>query len=102
MLDDLYNQLKTVYYASEDTSFVSGDSPVTLDVKSTLGKMGINGYIICDGSGDILVTLSSDGTNYGNTIRIKQGEVFMLTTRSLSKIKITHSGTDSSYRVYCE
>lgn len=102
MFDDLYNQPKTSYYASDDTSFVAGDSPATLDIKTSLGRLANNGYINCDGAGDILVSVSSDGANYGSNIRLKSGDEFSLKALSVSKIKITHSGTDSSYRVYCE
>lgn len=98
--DDLYLIPKTIYYADGDTSFVVGDSPATYDVKTALGKIGTDGYIICDGAGDILLTISHDGTNYGNSIRLKSGEKFTLRAISVSKIKITHSGTDSGYRLY--
>lgn len=101
-LQDLYDNPKSVYFATDDTSFVSGDSPATLDIKSTLSKNGNNGYVICDGAGDILVTISQDGTNYGNSIRLKNGDEMSLKALSINKIKITHSGTDSAYRVYCE
>ena len=97
-----YDIPKDVYFASEDTSFVSGDSPVTLDVFSTLARKGSNGYVRCDGSGDIIVTISSDGTNFGNNIRMKSGETLNLRAISIDSIKITHSGTDSSYRVYVD
>ncbi len=100
--EDLYLKPKTVYYSTEDTSFVSGDSPVTLDVKTALGGLGNNGYIACDGNGDILVSISSDGTNYGSNIRVQHDEIFSLSAMFINKIKITHSGNDSAYRVFCE
>lgn len=100
-LEDLYLQPKTVYYATDDTSFVTGDSPVTLDVKTALGKVGNSGYVICDGAGDILVQISHDGTNYGNSIRLKNGDELDLKALSVNKIKIIWE-SNSSYRVYCE
>lgn len=101
MFDELYLKPKTTYYATDDTSFQVGDSPIVLDVKTNLGRTAIDGYIYCDGTGDILVGLSFDGVNYKNDIRLKSGNQFPLKSLAISKIKITHSGTDSSYRVYC-
>lgn len=98
---DAYYEPKNRYFSSEDSSFVAGDSPATLDVIGTLKRPAIGGHIKCDGTGSILVTISEDGTNYGQTITIKSTEQFDLFGLSIRKIKITHSGTDSSYRVFC-
>ncbi len=84
--------------AYEDTSFVVGDSPVTLDINTDLGRNSRTGYIICDGAGDILVELSGDGTNYGTQFTMKDNEKVNLDGLSIDSIKITHS-SDSSYRV---
>ena len=97
-----YDIPKKTYFAAEDTSFVSGDSPVTLDVFSSILRTGSNGYIKCDGAGDIIVTISSDGTNYGNNIRLKEDDTLDLRAISIQSIKITYSGTNSSYRVYVD
>jgi len=86
-----------VYYS--DTSFEAGDSPIVLDVRTDLERIGINGWIICDGEGDILVELSNDGTTYGTQYSLKSGEVDNLKGETISKIRLTHSGTDSAYRV---
>ena len=37
----------------EDSSFVTGDSPVIHDVNAALGRNGHDGYIINDGDGDL-------------------------------------------------
>ena len=86
------------YLPYEDTSFVAGDSPVVLDIFTDLGRETYNGEINCDGDGDILVALSSDGTNYGDNVRIKQDEKLVTTTHRVKKVRITHSGSDSAYR----
>jgi hypothetical protein len=89
-------------YVYEDSAFVSGSSPATLNVQSDLGRKGVDGYIVCDGSGSILVDVSRDGVTYpsGGQFTIKASEVFSLLRLNVSKIRITHSGTDSAYRVF--
>ena len=86
--------------AYEDTSFLTGDSPATLDVKTDLGRNGRDGYITNDGSGDIKIEISDDSTNYGGIHTLKNGEVLILTGVSVAKIRITWV-SDSSYRVFC-
>ncbi len=95
-----YDEPKDNYYATGDTSFSSGESPITLDVLTNLSRKGTNGYIRCDGLGDILVSISSDGSTFGDSTRIKQDETFSLRALEIQSIKITHSGTDSAYRVF--
>ena len=84
---------------SEDTSFVAGDSPVVIDVNDALGVNGDNGYIVVDGAGDILVEISHVGTSYLSQFTMKSGEVFSLQGMDVDTIRLTHSGTDSKYRV---
>lgn len=97
---DTYDIPKKKYFGSEDTAFGAGDSPATLDVNATLGRNSVDGYIHCDGSGDIIVTITEDGTTYGNNVRMKSGETLSLRALSIDSIKMTHSGTDSGYRVF--
>ena len=97
-----YDVPKTVYFSSEDTSFSSSDSPATIDFNSTLGRNAINGYVKCDGAGDIIVSISEDGSTYGDNIRLKSGETLSLRAISIDSIKITFDSANSSYRVYGE
>ena len=97
-----YDIPKDSYFASEDTSFTSADSPVTIDIFTSLARKGSNGYVRCDGTGDILVTISSDGSTFGSSVRIKDGETLNLKAIRVDSIKITHSGTNSAYRVYVD
>ena len=84
----------------EDTSFVAGDSPRILDFKTDVGIVPKCGYLICDGAGDLLCEISHDGTNYDNQFTIKSGEkIECLGTCDVAKFRITHSGSDSSYRI---
>jgi len=90
-----------VYYAATDVSFVTGDSPVTLDVNTGLSKNANDGYIINDGLGDFIVNLSSDGGSFGDDILVKYEEVFSLKSLDVDSIKITWV-TDSSLRVFAK
>lgn len=87
--------IKPVTY--EDDSFVVSDSPVEHDVNADLGLNSKMGHIICDGAGDILVNISTDGTTYGGQFTMKSGEKVSLNDMDINKIKITHSA-DSAYR----
>lgn len=82
----------------EDSSFVVGDSPATLDINAALGRNATRGYIICDGAGNILVQFSTNGTDFGDSHTVKSTETLKFDKISIDSIKITHSGTDSAYR----
>lgn len=90
------------FFVAEDTNFVTGDSPVVLDIAGTLSsdskQTGNRGYIRVDGAGDILVEISHDGTNYMSQFRLKNADSFDLTGISVSKIRLTWV-SDSAYRV---
>jgi len=89
------------WVTDEDTSFEAGDSPKVITVySSTMHPYPVSeGYIVCDGTGNIEVAISQDGTNYGGTFTMKAGEVVTLGGSRVALIKITHTGTDSAYRV---
>lgn len=83
----------------EDTSFVTGDSPVALAVNTDLERNGRNGYVVNDGPGNFTVEISDDGTNYGGVHTIKSGEVLSLEGIDVNKIRITWV-SNSAYRVF--
>lgn len=90
----------------EDSNFVAGDSPVTLDVAGELTRPADDGYIACDGTGSIQVEIAVTSENlFGDPFTVKSGEVVLIGGSSthvrVQKIRITHLGTDSSYRVVC-
>lgn len=99
MAQDQYDRPKKKYYSVVDTSFLTGDSPVTLDVNAILLRNAIDGYIVNDGAGDFTVNLSEDGTTYGQDIRMKIGESLSLRALSVDTVKITWIA-DSAYRVF--
>ncbi len=80
---------------TEDSNFLSGDSPVVITVAAALSE----GYVACDGTGSILVEIAPEGTSYGGQLTLKSDEALTLGGARINKIRITHSGTDSSYRV---
>ena len=82
----------------EDTSFVVGDSPVTLDCNTALGQNATGGYIINDGAGNFTVAFSTDGAAFGDAITMKKNEVMNFENLSVDSLKITHIA-DSAYRV---
>jgi len=97
--DNLYTEPKKKYVSFVDTSFVTGDSPVTLDLNTTLVRNAVDGYIVNDGAGDFTVNLSQNGTDFGNDIRMKIGETFSLHALDVDSVKITWI-SDSAYRVF--
>ena len=84
----------------EDTSFVSGDSPATHAFYTDTGRNATDGWIKCDGPGDITVDFSANGLTYGDSFTVKNGEVIDVLRMSINKVRITHSGTDSAYRIF--
>ncbi len=82
----------------EDTSFVTGDSPATLDINTVLGRNATRGYIINDGAGNFTVAFSTDGSAFGDTITMKANEVMEFNDISVDSIRITWV-VDSAYRV---
>ena len=83
----------------EDTSFVTGDSPVTLDVNTDLGRNGRDGYIVNDGAGNFTVKITDDGTTYGGTHTVKAGEILKLKGVDIDSVVITWV-SNSAYRVF--
>ena len=82
----------------EDTSFVTGDSPVTLDLNAALGRNATEGFIINDGAGNFTVAFSTNGTDFGDAITMKKNEKITFTKISVDSFKITWVA-DSAYRV---
>jgi hypothetical protein len=91
------------YKVYTDDNFVSGDSPVTLDVRTDLSHDANNGYIVCNGPGSILVAFAkgSNGTT-DDSITLGANDVLDIMGEGISKIIITHSGVNSSYEVFVE
>ena len=82
----------------EDTSFAVGDSPATHDFYGDTGRFACDGYIICDGSGNIQVDYTRDGITYGDKWTMKTGERVVLLRLDIKKIRVTWV-SDSAYRI---
>ena len=99
--DDIISSLTAVVDTPEffeDTSFVTGDSPVTLDINAALGRNATSGWIKNDGAGNFTFSFSVNGTDFGDEITLKDGEIMEWDKQSVDSVKITWVA-DSSYRV---
>ena len=83
----------------EDTNFLTGDSPVVLDVNTDLGRNGRDGYIANDGAGNFTVEISDNETNYGGVHTVKAGEILEIEGIDIDSVRITWI-SNSSYRVF--
>ncbi len=84
----------------EDTSFVTGDSPVVMDINTDLGRKGHTGYVAVDGTGNILVEISKDnGTTWGGQHTVKAGEILELDNLIIGRISLVWA-SNSSYRIF--
>jgi hypothetical protein len=81
----------------EDLSFVTGDSPVTLDLNTALGRNATQFTLINDGDGSFTVELSTDGAAFGDSITMYVGERMEYENISVDSIRITWV-SNSSYR----
>ena len=89
------------YYYYSSTNFTAEDSPLELNIVNDLGCEAGDGYIIVDGEGDLIVELMSLSDNdYGPKITIKKNEIHHLYPQMIKSIKLTHSGTNTAYRIF--
>ena len=86
--------------AYEDAAFVAGSSPATHDFNGDMGRNATDGYMVCDGAGNVLVELSYDGAAWGTQFTLKNGEIITFTGMSVDSVRVTHSGVDSAYRIF--
>jgi hypothetical protein len=82
----------------EDTSFVTGDSPVTLDLNTALSRNATSVDVINDGAGNFTVAFSTDGASFGDEITVKYPERLSLKNVSIDSVRITWV-SNSAYRV---
>jgi len=82
----------------EDTAFVLGDSPAILNFFGATGRNSVDGYVICDGIGDMIVDFSRDGITYGGAWTMHQGEMIGVRNYDIHSLRITYVA-DSAYRV---
>ena len=87
-------------FITEDTDFVTGDSPVSHDVNESLSRNANDGYISNDGPGDIKVEISSDGSHFSSQFVLQDGDVLSIEEQEggIDTIRITWVN-NSSYRI---
>ena len=90
--------VKRTPLSKEDTDFLTGESPAVLDVNAAYGKNGRSFEVINDGVGSFTVSISNDGTLFGNEVTVKQQEKYALDNISVDKIRITWVA-NSAYRI---
>jgi len=73
--------------------------PTTLDVNDDLGHNAGDGYIVCDGPGNLEVDLSYDGSTFEEDITVKKNEVLLLGGMNIDSIKIDVTTDGTAYRV---
>ena len=73
--------------------------PVTLDVNDDLEHNSGDGYIVCDGPGDLEVDLSYDGSTFEEDITVKTDEILDLGGLNIDTIKIDVTQDGTAYRV---
>ena len=81
-------------------TLTAGNSPVTCDFNADAGRNAYAGWIINDGDGDFQWDTSRDGISYGAKSTLKLGEVVQLHRLNIDKLRLTHGGTDASYRIF--
>jgi len=84
----------------EDSSFEAGDSPAVHNFLSDTGRRAQEGWIICDGDGDIQVDYSRDGITYGDKFTVKSGEVVDFLRLDIARIRVTYVSANSGYRIF--
>ncbi len=82
----------------EDTSFVTGDSPVSLDFNTVLSKNATVFEVINDGAGDFTFAVSEDGAAFGGEATLKKGEGFTDAATNVDTLRLTWIA-NSAYRV---
>jgi len=82
----------------EDSAFLAGDSPALLQFNSAAGRNSVDGYVINDGPGAIIVDFSRDGIIYGGAWTMYSGEMIGVRNYDIHTLRLTHVA-DSAYRV---
>ena len=76
---------------------------IEIDINADLGRNSSTGFLANDGPGQIIVEISEDGAIYGDDIPLKNTETLtwdgISFKNGIKSIKISHSGTDSAYRI---
>ena len=83
----------------EDPAFIVGTSPFDATFFADQGWNSIQGWITCDGPGNILVRFSRDGIIFGDPWTMLPGENTNLKGFDIHTLRVTHV-TDSAFRIF--
>lgn len=81
-----------------DNSFVTGDSPVTLDINAALGRNARSVSVAVTGAGAVDVGFSYNNSDWATDIRLTGGSSIELTDVDIDAVKMTWVA-DSAYAV---
>lgn len=81
-----------------DTSFVTGDSPVSHDVNTDLTRDGEAMTVVNDGPGTFTVAVSNDGASFSDEWTLRDGEKLDLKDLAIDTIRTTWV-SDTAYRI---
>jgi len=82
-----------------DTNFTAGESPFVFDANDALGQNGAEFSVINDGNGDFSVSISNDGTIFGDEHVMERDETYSIDAISVDSVRLTLIGASSSYRI---
>lgn len=92
-------QVRSVNYkVYADTSFVTGDSPVSHDVNTDLARDGEAMTMINDGPGALTVAVSHNGSAFSDEWTMYDGDTLELSDEALDTIRVTWV-SDTAYRI---
>ena len=83
-----------------DDDFTAGESPRIIDLETDFGITVLSALLAVDGPGGIDFSVSRDGgTIYSDVFRYEAGDVTDSRIRSVTHLKLEHTGIDSAYRI---
>jgi len=73
-------------------------TPVTLDVNADLDHNAGDGYIVCDGPGNLQVDISKNGLAFETDVTVEEDEVVLLKGLNVDTIRIDATVSGTAYR----
>lgn len=83
-----YDNPKPKIFSSFNNNFTSNDSPAVLDLRSTLNRNSIDGYVKNSGNGSLTFQTSDDGTIFNELITLRAGETFSIRSMDIDTINV--------------
>ena len=97
-LQVVQNAVDDTPVTAEDILFVTGDSPFTFDINTSLGRNATQFSVINDGPGNFTVSISNDGSVFGAEHTMKNEEVYAIQNINVDSIRLTWVA-NSAYRI---